>query len=63
MGERIDKMKSTARKKGALALVAGIGTGVLYWKTGWPLGVAGTIGTLILTSQWFIYRAKNGMRF
>ena len=63
MGARIDKIKSTARKKGFFALAAGIGTGVLYWKTGWPLGVAGTVGTLYLTAQWFIFRAKNGMRF
>ena len=63
MGGRVAKTKSDATKKGLVALVAGIGTGVLYWKTGWPLGVVGTLGTLYFTGKWFIYRAKNGMRF
>ena len=63
MGGRVAKTKSDATKKGFFALAAGVGTGVLYWKTGWPLGVVGTVGTLYLTAQWFIYRAKNGMRF
>ena len=54
----------TARRKGLLAAAVGGGAALLVATAAAPiLGVAGLVGAGYLTYDWFMYRAKNGMRF
>ncbi len=57
------QVKKTATKKGFFALLGCIGTGFLYAKTHWILGVAGSVGSIYLIWDWFKWRAKHGLRF
>ena len=55
--------KRTARRKGFTAAAVGAG-GVALAVAGAPiLGVIGLAGAGYLTYDWFMYRAKRGMRF
>ncbi len=60
---RIGEIKTTSLKKGALAIGGVVGTGLLFAYTWWPLGVAGAVGSLYLTWDWFKWRAVHGLRF
>ena len=61
MGALIEADKRTARKKGfRTAAVAG-GAAVLFSQP--FLGIAGLAGAAYLGYDWFMYRAKRGMRF
>jgi hypothetical protein len=62
MGSLIAADKRTARKKGfRTAAVAG-GAAVLFIVNPF-LGIAGLAGAAYLGYDWFMYRAKRGMRF
>jgi hypothetical protein len=51
------------RKKLVRAAVAGAGAAGLF-VVGWPvLGTAALVGAGVLCYDWFMFRAKNGMRF
>ena len=58
-----EKDEETAKKKGLMAgaaLATAVGVGIV----GHPvLLVAGLVPTAVLAYDWFIYRAKRGMRF
>ena len=55
--------KRTARRKGFTAAAVGAG-GVALAVAGAPiLGVIGLAGAGYLAYDWFMYRAKRGMRF
>ena len=58
-----DKDKETARKKGFIAGAATAGAGALL-VAGWPIAAAiAVIPAGFLVKDWFMYRAKRGMRF
>lgn len=61
--KRIENNKAVARRKGWLTVAGGVGTGLLFWKTTWILGLGGVAGTLYLAWGWFRWRAKHGLRF
>lgn len=63
MGSLMSQDKKTARRKGlTAAAVAAGGTGLVL--ISWPfLGVLGLAGAGYLTYDWFMFRAKRGMRF
>ena len=54
--------KRTARRKGATAAVAA-GGAVALALLSVPLGIVGLVGAGYLAYDWFMYRAKRGMRF
>lgn len=59
-----EKDEQTAKKKGLLAgaaVAASIGAGVVASAP--ILAVVGLIPAAYLTYDWFMYRAKRGMRF
>ena len=59
-----DKDKDTARKKGAVAAAATAGAGALILTGAAPiLGVIALVPAAYLVKDWFMYRAKRGMRF
>jgi hypothetical protein len=59
-----DKDKETARKKGLVAAAATAGAGVLIATGAAPiLGVIALVPAGYLIKDWFMYRAKRGMRF
>jgi hypothetical protein len=63
MGSLIETDKRTARRKGITAAAAAGGAGLLA-VAGFPvLGIVGLVGAGYLTIDWFMYRAKRGMRF
>lgn len=63
MGSLMASDKATARKKGLFAAAA-TGGSVLLIAASWPvLGVIGLAGAGYLTYDWFMFRAKRGMRF
>lgn len=54
----------TARRKGFLAAAVGGGSALLVATAAAPvLGILGLAGAGYLTYDWFMFRAKNGMRF
>lgn len=55
-------VRKTATKKGIFAIAAGVGTGLLFAKVHWILGLAGSAGTLYLAWDWLLWRGKNGLR-
>ncbi len=59
-----DKDKDTARKKGIVAAAATAGAGALI-VTGFApiLGAIALVPAGYLVKDWFMYRAKRGMRF
>ena len=62
-GSLIERNKSEAKKKGAYAAVAWGGTVLLGIGTSAVLWVPAAVGAGYLTYKWFMFRAKNGMRF
>jgi hypothetical protein len=54
--------KATARRKG-LTAAAVAGGAVLLTVASVPLGILGLVGAGYLTVDWFLFRAKRGMRF
>jgi hypothetical protein len=63
MGSLIEGDKRTARRKGMTA-AAVAGGGVALAVAGAPiLGVIGLAGAGYLAYDWFMFRAKRGMRF
>ena len=63
MGSLVETDKRTARRKGFTA-AAVAGGGVALAVAGAPvLAIIGLAGAGYLTFDWFMYRAKRGMRF
>jgi hypothetical protein len=63
MGSLMTTNQKTARKKG-LTSAAVAGGALLLFTAGAPiLGIVGLVGAGYLGYDWFIFRAKNGMRF
>jgi hypothetical protein len=62
-GTNLERTQKTERRK--LAKFAGAGAGTVgLFLLGWPMvGAAALLGTGYLAYDWFMYRAKNGMRF
>ena len=58
-----DKDKDTARKKGIVAAAATAGAGALMFAVNPVLGVIALVPAGYLVKDWFMYRAKRGMRF
>ena len=62
MGSLIAQDKSTARRKGLTAAAATAGAvALVVWSP--VVGVLGLVGAGYLTYDWFMFRAKRGMRF
>ncbi len=58
-----DKDKETARKKGLVAGAATVGAAALAVTFSPVLGVVALVPAGFLIKDWFMYRAKRGMRF
>jgi hypothetical protein len=58
-----ERDEETARKKGVMAGAALAATGVAAVLVTPVLGVVGLVPTAYLAYDWFMYRAKRGMRF
>ena len=63
MGSLIEGDKRTARRKGFTAAAVGAGAVALTVAVSPVIGVLGLVGAGYLTYDWFMYRAKRGMRF
>jgi hypothetical protein len=64
MGGLMERDRSRAKKKGLLAVVTGTAGGVLLATGAAPiLGVVGVVGGAVLVVDWFMFRARRGMRF
>jgi uncharacterized membrane protein len=63
MGSLIETDKRTARRKGVTAAAVAGGAVALTVAVSPVLGVIGLVGAGYLTFDWFMYRAKRGMRF
>ncbi len=62
MGSLIESDKRTARRKGVTA--AAVGAGAVALTVVSPvLGIIGLVGASYLGYDWFMFRAKRGMRF
>ena len=62
MGSLIETDKRTARRKGLTA--AAVGAGAVALTVASPvLGIIGLVGASYLGYDWFMFRAKRGMRF
>ncbi len=62
MGSLMEADKRTARRKG-LTTAAVAGGAALLFVASPILGVAGFVGAAYLGYDWFMFRAKRGMRF
>lgn len=63
MTSLVQRDKEIARRKGAVAGVA-TGVSIALIAVGAPwLGVIGLIPSAYLVKDWFVFRAKRGMRF
>jgi uncharacterized membrane protein len=63
MGSLMTKNQQTARRKGVTAAAVAGGSVLLMVANAPILGVAGLVAAGYFTYDWFMYRAKNGMRF
>ena len=64
MSSLADKDKEVARKKGVAAAAATGGAEALIATGVAPiLGIIGLVPAAYLVKDWFMYRAKRGMRF
>ncbi|HKA88034.1 MAG TPA: hypothetical protein VKE22_10225 [Haliangiales bacterium] len=63
MGSLIEADKRTARRKGMTAAAVAGGAALLFVAVNPILGVAGLVGAAYLGYDWFMFRAKRGMRF
>jgi hypothetical protein len=60
----VDKDKSTARKKGLVAGAATVGSVALIATGAAPIaGVIALLPAAYLVKDWFMFRARRGMRF
>jgi hypothetical protein len=55
--------RRTAKRKGATAAAVAGGSALIAWAGAPVLGLIGLIGAGYLTYDWFMFRAKRGMRF
>jgi hypothetical protein len=62
MGELTTTNQKTARRKGFTAAAVAGGSALLLAASP-VVGVIGLVGAGYLTFDWFMYRAKRGMRF
>lgn len=63
MGSLMESDRRTARRKGWTAAAVAGGSALLAVTASPFLGVLGLAGAGYLTYDWFMYRAKRGMRF
>ena len=63
MGSLVPADKKTARRKGLTAAAVGAGSVAMAILASPVLGIVGLAGAGYLTYDWFMYRAKRGMRF
>jgi hypothetical protein len=63
MSSLVSTEKKTARRKGLTAAAAAGGSVLAAIAVSPVLGVIGLVGAGYLTYDWFMYRAKRGMRF
>jgi hypothetical protein len=63
MGSLIEGDKRTARRKGVTAAAVGAGGVAVTLAVSPVLGIIGLLGAGYLTYDWFMFRAKRGMRF
>ena len=63
MGALIEGDKRIARRKGFTAAAVGAGAVAVTVAVSPVIGVLGLVGAGYLTYDWFMYRAKRGMRF
>ena len=63
MGTLMLRDKADARKKGWLAVGAWGGSTLLLFGGFHVVGAGAVAGAAYLTYQWFMFRAKRGMRF
>ncbi|HVZ73267.1 MAG TPA: hypothetical protein VHJ20_12890 [Polyangia bacterium] len=59
----IERNKSEAKKKGVFAAAAWGGTALFFAASVPLLWVPGAVGAGYLTWKWFMFRARNGIRF
>jgi len=60
----MERDKSKARRKGLLAAATGTGGAILLATSAAPvLGIIGVVGGAVLAVDWFMFRARRGMRF
>ena len=58
-----DKDRQTARKKGLIAGAATAGSVALVVAGAPVLGLLGLVPSALLVKNWFMFRARRGMRF
>jgi hypothetical protein len=58
----VQRNKTVAKRKGALAAVTAAGAGAMVLASP-VVGIIGLAGAAYLTWDWFSFRVKNGMRF
>lgn len=58
-----ERDEDTAKKKGVMAGAALAATGAAAVFVAPVLGIVGLVPTAYLAYDWFMYRAKRGMRF
>jgi hypothetical protein len=63
MGSLIQRNKVVSKRKGMLTAAAATGSAVLFVASAPVLGVLGLAATAYFGYDWFMFRAKNGMRF
>ncbi len=63
MGSLVQRNKSVAKRKGAIAAATGVGAGVALVALSPVVGVLGLAGAAYLGYDWLSFRIKNGLRF
>lgn len=63
MGSLVQRNKSVAKRKGAVAAAAGVGAGVVLVVVNPIVGVLALGGAAYLGYDWLSFRIKNGLRF